>query len=54
MFFECADHTLGDVAAVSVRKEKLEVNVLFAEGFLYYVEALVVEDVESGSWTMLT
>ena len=53
MIFECADCTFGSVAAVVVQREKLEVNVIFVEGFLYCVGVLVVEDVESGGWTML-
>ena len=32
---------------------KLEVNIVFAEGFLHGVGALVVEDVESVGCTML-
>ena len=39
--------------AVGVRGGKLEVNIIFAEGFLHGVGALVVEDVESGGCTML-
>ena len=48
MIFECADHTFGGVASVGVRGDKLEVNVLFEEGFLH-----VLEDVEIGGCTML-
>ena len=47
------DHTFGGVAAVGVWGDKLEVNVVFAEGFLHGVGALVVEDVESGGFTIL-
>ena len=53
MIFECADCTFGSVAAVSIRREKLEVNVVFAKGVLHCVGELVVEDVESGSCTMM-
>ena len=53
IIFECADRTFGGVAAVCVQGDKLEVNVVFAEGFLNFVGALVVEDVESGVCTML-
>ena len=41
----CGDGRTGD---------KLEVNVVFAEGFLHCVGALVVEDVESGGCTMMS
>ena len=54
MIFECADHTFGGVAAVGVREDKLEVNVVFAEEFLHFVGALVIKDVESGSCTIMT
>ena len=53
MIFECADHTFKGVAVVSVRGNKLEVNVLFAEGFLHGVGALIVNYVESGGYTVL-
>ena len=48
MIFECADRMFGGVLSVGVRGDKLEVNVVFSEGFLHCVGALVVEDVESG------
>ena len=51
--FECADCTFGAVVAVGVRGNKLEVNVILAEGFLHGVGALVVEYVESGGRTVL-
>ena len=44
----------GGVAAMSVQGEKLEVNIVFAGGFLHCVGALAVKDVESGGCTMLT
>ena len=53
IIFECADRTFGGVAAVGVRGNKLEVNVLLVEGFLYGVGALVVEDLESGGCNVL-
>ena len=53
MIFECTYFTFDGVAVVRVGREKLEVDVVFAEGFLYCVVALVVEDVDSGSCTML-
>ena len=40
MIFECADHTFGGVAAVSVQGERLEVNIVFAEGFCIVWEQL--------------
>ena len=52
MIFECADRMFGSVAAVDVQGNKLEVNVVFAEGFLHGVGALVVEDVWSGGYTL--
>ena len=33
--------------------DKLEVNVVLAEGFLHVIGSLVVKDVESGSCTVL-
>ena len=53
VIFECADCTFCGVAAVDVKGDKLEVNVVFVEGFLHGVEALVVENVESGCCTIL-
>ena len=34
IIFECADHTFGGVAAVGICGDKLEVDVVLAEGFL--------------------
>ena len=42
MVFECADRTFGDVAAVGVWGDNLEVNVVFSECFLHFGESLVV------------
>ena len=53
MIFECADRTFGGVAAVVIWGEKLEVNVVLAEGLLHFTGSLVVEDVESGGCTVL-
>ena len=53
MIFKCVDCTFGGVAAVGVRGKNLEINVVLAEGFLYGVGALVVEDVESGVCNVL-
>ena len=53
MIIECADRTFGGVTAVGVRGDKLKSNVLFTEGFLHWVGALIVEDVDSGGCTML-
>ena len=53
MIFECVDRKFGGVAAVGVWGNKLEVNVLLAEGFLHGVGALVVEDVQSWGCTVL-
>ena len=48
IIFEGADCTFGGVAAVGVRGNKLEVNVVLEEGFLHGVGELIVEDLESG------
>ena len=53
IILDCADCTFGGVAAVGVRGNNLEVNIVLAEGFLHGVEALTVEDVESGGCTVL-
>ena len=53
IILDCADCTFGGVAAVGVRGNNLEVNVVLAEGFLHVVEALFFEDVESGGCTVL-
>ena len=48
----CGSHVLRRCGG-GCTGDKLEVNVVFGEGFLYGVGALVVEDVESGVCTML-
>ena len=53
MIFEYADCTFVGVAAVGVRGNNLEVNVVLAEGFLHGVGSLVVEYVDSGVCTVL-
>ena len=53
MVFECADCTFSSVVAVCIWGDKLEVGVVFAEGFLHGTGALVVEDVDSGGRTVL-
>ena len=53
MIIVCEDHTLGRVAEMSVLRDKLKVNFLFVEAFFHCVGALVVEDAESGSCTIL-
>ena len=53
MIFESADYTFRGVAVVGVQGDKLEINVVLAEGFLRGVGELVVEDVESGGCTLL-
>ena len=50
---ECANCTFGRVAAMGIWGYKLEVDILFAEGFLHGAGAFVVEDVESGSCAVL-
>ena len=53
MIFECVDRTFSGVAAVGVREDKLEINIVLAEGFIHGVGELVVKDVESGVCTVL-
>ena len=53
MIFECADCTFGGVAAVGVRGDKLEINVVLAEGFMHGVGALIAKDLESAGCTVL-
>ena len=42
----------GGVAAVGIRGNKLEVNVVLSEGFMHGMGALVVEDAEIGGCTV--
>ena len=53
MIFECSDRTFGGIVAVGVRGNKVEVNIVLAEGFLHGAGALVVEDLDSGGCTVL-
>ena len=53
VIIECRNRTFGGVAAMCIWGDKLEVNIVFAEGFLHYTGAIVVEDVESGIRTVL-
>ena len=53
MILECVDHTFGSISGVGIWRDKLEVDVELAEGFLHGTGALVVEDVESGGCTVL-
>ena len=53
VIFECADRTFYSVAEVGVQGDKLEVNVVLAEGFLHGVGAFVVGDVDSGGCIVL-
>ena len=53
VILECANCTFGSVAAMCIWGDKLEVDIVFAEGFLHGTGAFVVEDVESGSRTVL-
>ena len=45
VIFELADRTFGSVAAVGIWRNKLEVDVVLAEGFMHVTGALGVEDV---------
>ena len=53
MILECANHTFSGVAEMCIWGEKLEIDIVFAEGFLHCTGALVVEDVEIWSRTVL-
>ena len=53
LILECANHMFGVVATMCIWGDKLEVNIIFAEGLLHGPGAFVVEDVESGSCTVL-
>ena len=53
MILECANRTFGGVAVMCIWRDKLEVDILLAEGFLRGTGALVVDDVECGSRTVL-
>ena len=53
MIFECVDRIFGGIAAVGVWGDKLEVNVVFAEGFFHCLVSIIVENVDSGGCTIL-
>ena len=53
MILECANRTFGRVAAMCIWWDKLEVDIVFEEGFLHGTGAIVFEDVESGIRTLL-
>ena len=53
MILECANRTFGGVAEVGIWGDKLEVDIVFAEGFFHGTGAFVVKDVDSGSRTVL-
>ena len=53
MILECVNCTFSCVAAMCVWGGKLEVDIVFAEGFMHGTGALVAEDVESGICTVL-
>ena len=50
---ECANCMFSGVAEMCTWGDKLEVNIVFAEGFLHGTVSLVVEDVEGGICTVL-
>ena len=53
VILECANYTFGGVAAMCIWGDKLNFDIVFAECFLHVTGAFVVEDVESGSRTVL-
>ena len=53
VILECANHTFVGVAEMCIWGDKLEVDIVFAEGFLHGTGAFIVKDVESGSRTVL-
>ena len=53
VIIECANCTFRGVAAMCIWGNKLEVNIVIAEGFLHGTGSLVVKDVEGGSRTVL-
>ena len=53
VILEGANCTFGGVAAMGIWGDKLEVDILFAEGVLHGSGAFVVKDVESGSRSVL-
>ena len=53
MIIECADRTFSGIASVGIWGNKLEVNVVLAEGFLHGMGALVIKNVDIGGCTVL-
>ena len=53
VILECANCTFGGVAAICIWGGKLEVDIVFVEGFLHGTVSFVVKDVESGRRTAL-
>ena len=53
VILECVNRTFGGIAAMCIWGDKLEVDILFGEGFLHDTVALVVKYVDSGSRTVL-
>ena len=53
MILEGVDRTFGGVAAMGIWWDKLEVDIVFAEGILHSAGAFFVEDVESRSRAVL-
>ena len=50
---ESANRTFGGYAAMGIWGDKLEVDIVFAEGVLHGAGSLVVKNVESGSRAVL-
>ena len=53
VIFEYENLTFGGVAAMTIWEDKLEVKVVFAEGFLHGSGAFVINNVESRSCAVL-
>ena len=48
MVFSCLDGSFCGVSAMNVRRNELEVYVVFPESLFHFVRAFVVKDVEFG------
>ena len=53
MILECVNSMFGGVAAMCICGDKLEIDIVFAEGFFHGTGAFLVKDVESGSRNVL-
>ena len=53
VILEGANCTFGSIAAMGIWGDKLEVDIIFAEGVLYGAGEFVVDDVDSGSRAVL-